>query len=104
MQDSVPPRVQRRVTLTREDPALRDLHESRVTGKGRKSAQAAVSPADGTEGTPRQRAAKIAPPIQERGLLAPEAELRMEDILGEPKLAVRRPTRHTYPLRCAVCA
>lgn len=76
LQDNMPPRVQRRVTIMREDPALRELPKATTSGKERR--------AEATETGAAKRGAANIVPVQERGALAPQAELRLEDILGEP--------------------
>ena len=72
----MPPRVQRRVTVMREDPALRELPKASVSGKERRAEASAP-------GAAKQGAANVVP-AQKRGALAAQAELRLEDILGEP--------------------
>ena len=102
LQDDLPPRVQRRVTLAREDPALRELPAAGVTLKERQGAEAAGGTADEHAGAAKRGAANVAPKQERGSLQAPQAELRMEDILGEPPMTTQvRWLRATPPLlRC----
>ena len=76
----------------RDDPALRELPRAGDSGRD------AASSAREQHGGANRGAANVVP-AQERGALAPQAELRMVDILGEVAVttAVRRRTAPPVP-------